>query len=176
MVRRTKGYILLTLLVLTGLASQQYRETISYKERQAVLTRLRQNKVALVQGVESIPSKQWSSSPGATAMARLYTVETNLLYFLEQNSGISGSGTTGGKPDAVLNTSLAEGGLRSWSSPEAAIKDWKILHQQIVKLARSTTEDLHARRYTIDGISYDGYDLFLLAARAEEQVLEELTE
>lgn len=56
--KRTKGYTLLLLLVLTGLAGRQSTTTITSKERRILIEELKQSKTGLQKSVKGLTDKQ----------------------------------------------------------------------------------------------------------------------
>ena len=58
MLKRTKGYTLLLLLVLTGLAGRISTTTITSKERRVAIDELKESKVAVLKSVKGLSEKQ----------------------------------------------------------------------------------------------------------------------
>jgi hypothetical protein len=58
MLKRTKGYTLLLLLVLTGLAGRLSTTTITSKERRLAIDELKDSKVAVLKSVKGLSEKQ----------------------------------------------------------------------------------------------------------------------
>lgn len=58
MLKRTKGYLLLTLLVLTGLAGRIHSHTLSGKERRYLIQELRNSNSDMIQTVQDLTPKQ----------------------------------------------------------------------------------------------------------------------
>lgn len=63
MFKRTKGYTLLILLVLTGLASQVSNETLNSKERRYLISHLKDTRTNLLQHIEGLSEAQWNYKP-----------------------------------------------------------------------------------------------------------------
>src|SRR5688500_455761 len=58
MLKRTKGYTLLLLLVLTGLAGRLSTTTITSKERRLAIDELKESKVAVLKSVKGLSERQ----------------------------------------------------------------------------------------------------------------------
>lgn len=58
MLKRTKGYILLTLLVITGFASQTPRDTLTGKERKELVSNLKDSKEAFLKSITGLSPAQ----------------------------------------------------------------------------------------------------------------------
>src|SRR3982751_2395654 len=63
MLKRTKGYLLLTLLVLTGLAGNTHSNSISGKERRSLVNQLKDSKAALLESIEGLSDAQLNFKP-----------------------------------------------------------------------------------------------------------------
>ena len=63
MVKQTKGYILLVLLVITGLASQVPKQTLTGKERKNLTTHLKDSKAAFLLAIQDLSPEQLSFTP-----------------------------------------------------------------------------------------------------------------
>ena len=58
MFKRTKGYLLLTLLVLTGLAGNTHSNSLSGKERKVLVNHLKDSKTAFLKSVKNLSEDQ----------------------------------------------------------------------------------------------------------------------
>lgn len=65
MLKRTKGIILLTLLVVTGLAGRLFSETITSKERRFLIDNLKESKANLFKAVKGLSEEQLNFKPSA---------------------------------------------------------------------------------------------------------------
>ncbi len=63
MVKRTKGYILLLLLVITGLANRAPKQTLSGKERKNLVTQLKESKAEFINAVKYLSPEQLKFKP-----------------------------------------------------------------------------------------------------------------
>jgi hypothetical protein len=63
MFKRTKGYILLTLLVVTGLAGRMSTNTISSRERHFLILQIKESRSDFLNSVEDLSDKQWNFKP-----------------------------------------------------------------------------------------------------------------
>ena len=63
MFKRTNGYILLTLLVLTGLAGRISMNTITSPERRLLIDHLKETKNTLVKSVKGLSEEQLNFKP-----------------------------------------------------------------------------------------------------------------
>src|SRR3982751_4119986 len=58
MLKRTKGYLLLTMLVLTGLAGRFHTETLTNKERRILLQGIKEARAAFNESTSGLSKKQ----------------------------------------------------------------------------------------------------------------------
>lgn len=63
MFKRTRGYVVLTLLIITGLASQVSTPTINSNERKLVISRLKESKKHFTASINGLSEKQLSFKP-----------------------------------------------------------------------------------------------------------------
>lgn len=163
MIRRTKGYILLTLLVLTGMASRNTGKTLSYKERTAIVKELKAARQELVQALEATSTAQWHSGNAAAMACREYYVQLSRIQEALMHPA---------PENLVRDVDALPVRRPQWKTPANAIKDIKGLRPW--KIARTTTEDLHAQQYRFRGQVVDGYALFAAAAELERKMTEVL--
>lgn len=63
MIKRTKGYLLLTMLVLTGLAGKLHTETLNGKDRRLLIQELKQTRNEFRDQVQDLSEKQLNFKP-----------------------------------------------------------------------------------------------------------------
>src|SRR5688572_11201056 len=70
MLKRTKGYTLLLLLVLTGLAGRLFTTTITSQERRFLIDQLKQSKASFAKSVQGLTEAQlnFKSGPEKTSI------------------------------------------------------------------------------------------------------------
>src|SRR6187551_3828204 len=91
MFKRTKGYFLLTMLVLTGLAGRLHTNILTTKERHYLVTELKTSKKELLKNVEDLSAKQLNFKADKNALSikecvyKLISIEYS-LWTSAQNS------------------------------------------------------------------------------------------
>lgn len=171
MLNRTKGYVLLILLVVTGLASQVAHKTISGKERNFLAHSLKIAKNNLQQSIKGLNKNQLNFKPAPNApnikqcLAQLTAVQDS-LWAVTQSALAQ-------KPRPALQSTVSDMDiLKSWSQQpmpaHAAQKTFTALtddftekNNSIIKYVKTTTEDV--RRHTIASPvgNLDAYQMLL---------------
>src|SRR4029079_3153495 len=81
--KRTKGYFLLTMLVLTGLAGRIHSNILTTKERRTLVTELKTSKNDFLKTVEGLSARQLNFKAGKNKMSikeciyKLVSIENN---------------------------------------------------------------------------------------------------
>ena len=181
MLKRTKGYILLTLLVVTGLASQVTSPTISSKERRWLTHHLKETRSEVFQSVQGLSQAQLAFRPAPGQ----WTIEEHLLHLVlaEQSLRRLADATLQQRASAATQSSLSttdgeilqlkEGARDSifqkafppekapWKNARQAEAAFKENRAYLMKFVRTSTDDLrHHVVHTPYGPS-DVYQLLL---------------
>src|SRR5689334_3869589 len=114
MFKRTKGYFLLTMLVLTGLAGRIHSDTLSNKERNKIINQLIATNAVLAEHISNLYPKQLNYKPAYKLSVKekiyhLVVIENNLWNLakagLQKHAAM---GSYQNRNDQVLITSIAK--------------------------------------------------------------------
>ncbi|MEO6070966.1 MAG: hypothetical protein ABIN57_08710 [Chitinophagaceae bacterium] len=156
MVKRTKGYLLLILLVLTGLASQVPRATLSGRDRKDLVTQLKESKAQYLQNIKGLtPNQLTFKATGKLSilhwMQRQAIAEQNLWLMADtalkntneenhfgksQNSALP---LLGDKDQEVLNERLCR--LMKTMNAEKVELQFVTNRANVIKYVKTTTDD-----------------------------------
>ncbi|MDB5252414.1 MAG: hypothetical protein JWP27_1583 [Flaviaesturariibacter sp.] len=164
MLKRTRGYVLLTLLVLTGFAGQVSNQTISSRERHELVAALKTSRTSLLESLDGLTDAQLDFRPGSgTRTIR----ESAFLLRAAQKELVAAVEASGGPRRSTASLSLAEflrchnGRFACPSSKAPVANQLKETESFLIKYARTTTEDLHAQPVSTSAGTIDGYHALL---------------
>jgi hypothetical protein len=170
MLKRTRGYVLLTLLVLTGFAGQVSNQTISSKERTLLVSRLKVSKQALLKSLDDITPAQLTFKAGTSEttigdkILMLNATQTALLANVD-------AAINGGKNSTIDLYSLPKNSTPDFND---LIDEVKATQSFLVKYAKTTTEDLHAHTLKTTAGPVDAYQALLTLPVLTENCLAEI--
>ena len=198
MLKRTKGILLLMLLVLTGLAGRVFSETISSKERKFMIDHLKESKSYFLKNVKGLSEEQlnFKASPEKWSikecMQHITLAEGNLWSWTdatlkqtanpEKRSGIKVSDQQ--VIDMMTNrTQKAQApetitpDKAAWKTSEEIVDAFKEKRGALIKFAKTTTDDMrnHVTETPFGPIDTYQMVLFLSAhTRRHTQQIEEV--
>jgi hypothetical protein len=178
MLKRRKGYILLLLLVLTGLAGRLSTTTITNKERRLIIVELKETKAAVLKSVKGLSEKQLNfkrnghlsikeclqqltlSEQGLWSMAdrvlkqpeqkpRLKPSDERALFLL------SDSKTEQQIPKNLQHTPA------TWKNTEQLIDAFKTNRNELIKFAKTSTANMRNHVLQVPGGAIDSYQMIL---------------
>jgi hypothetical protein len=177
MLKRTKGYVLLALLVVTGLASQVSHTTLSSKERRFLVQHLKETKTGVVRSVKGLSQEQLHFKPAEGSLSiqecmeqlalledSLWTVATTTLQQPSSQSQRKAITVT----DAVLLQKESKKVLATetvparWPSTTAALEHFKSQRQKTIKYVKTTTADVRSHVTQLPLGTLDAYQVVLL--------------
>lgn len=181
MLRRRKGYILLALLVLTGLAGSVKPAATTVKERKTVVKALKESRDNLFAQVGKLNIQQltYKPSPDKPSIAELLQIQLELeksSWQLFKNTMSRGSTAC----NIYENTDDAEAGdaanriasykvvkaleVPQYTTPHASllIHHFKNIRKEVITYARTTTEDLKNNYVATGDGDITAYNCFLL--------------
>ncbi|MDB5195641.1 MAG: hypothetical protein JWP88_11 [Flaviaesturariibacter sp.] len=162
MLKKTRGYILLTLLVLTGFAGQVSNQTISSTERSLLVTQLKTTKAALLQSLSGLSDKQLTFRPakGTRSIAEelLWLEASQKQCIATVDAAVTKS--SGPAPCLFLSSDLAKSASVTTSAKELPDRI-KNTEAYLVKYAKTTTENLHAHPVQTPAGTIDAYQALL---------------
>jgi len=183
MLKRTKSFALLLLLVVTGLASQVATTTLTNKERKFAVDHLKETKENLLQAVKGLSDAQLAFKPAPEAwsvqecVAHITLAEEGIWKMTaqtlqqpanpEKRSNIQTSDEAllkmitsreqKVKADEALQPSAAQ-----WPNVESALKHFKATRQKNIKYVKTSTEDFRNHVAELPFGALDAYQLVLL--------------
>jgi hypothetical protein len=182
MLKRRKGYTLLLLLVLTGLAGRLSTTTITNKERRLIIDKLKESKMAVLKSVTGLSEKQLNFKISADK----WSIKECLLHItLDENSlwnradaalkkpadrqkkketklndqEVLSILTTGEQKKQVLENFKLE--KPQWKTSKEALAAFKDKRNELIKFAKTSTDDMrnHVLQMPIGQI--DTYQMIL---------------
>jgi len=173
MFKRTKGYFLLTMLVLTGLAGRIHTTILTTKERHTLVTELKTSKNDFLKSIEGLSARQFNFKASKSELSikecvyKLVSIENNLWEYAkaslkEENSSVP---KTISNDQALL--SFAEqktfqcNELKFKNSKEA-LKFYKNQRSEMLKYVHTSTENIRAHVTKTCIGNFDAYQLMLL--------------
>jgi len=197
MLKRTKGLLLLTLLVITGLAGTLKDSTISQKERKSATNLMKDTKADVLKSVKGLSDAQlnfkaaqdrWSVKE---CVYHIAIAEKNLWDMLE------GAMKTAANPEKRSEIKLTDDQLikimedrtnkvktappfepqnTPYKSLNEALNDFKDRRASHIKYLKSTTEDLRGHVVQMPFGSIDCYQLSLMIASHSNRHTQQLNE
>lgn len=177
MFKRTNGYILLTLLVLTGFAGRVTNETLKSKERHLLVTTLKESRAGLLGTVRGLSDRQLDYRPGKgqrSIREHLYHIAAAEDAFRAQAEKAlrqkPSSAPSARLSDEAIAAHLAETcpatensrvAAARWTSADAALSHFKVQRAHAIKYARTTTGDVRAYSTATPSGPADVYQIYL---------------
>jgi hypothetical protein len=190
MFKRTKGYLLLTMLVLTGLAGKLHSDTLSAKERRHLVVELKDSRAALLQAIEGLSSKQLNYRPGKKdasikdCLLQLSETETHLWNTAQsavsrEDRPRSFSGFNDADLERVVPMQLPyllhlQPTQRKKLATSEVLQILKDNRSEMLRFAKTTTESLRERTCDTQFGSFDVYQTILLAGYCTEYFTNEI--
>jgi len=197
MLQRTKGRILLALLVVTGMAGTPKNTTLSAGERKYCMGQLKKSGNELISSLKKLSSKQLSFySPGHNSSIQEHIYHLALTeHLLEEklqvamknpaslveresvrysdNQLLMLASNTGHSffPDATLLSTAF-----TWSSPAFALESFKIIRTSQIRYVRNTTENLRNHVVRLETGNIDCYQLLLIMFSHSNYHLQQIRE
>ena len=176
MLKRTNSFILLTLLVLTGLAGKDHAETLTRKERRILNRELKGSRTDLINSIEGLSEKQINfhllgeTRSIATCLYQMADQEASL--WSATQSILSAPAPLGNSINkAPINIPTGKNVLSSlpslsenYTSIDAAIERFLSHRASIVRYVQTTTDDVRTYLITTPSGTYDVYQLMRLNA------------
>jgi hypothetical protein len=178
MFKRTLGYLLLTMLVLTGLAGRMHTDILSGKERRTLVNELKSSRTALLLSAAGLSKKQLNFRKGKNRLTireliyQLASIEHSLR---QMNQSIMQADKHDQKLDVVKDEKLDSiavkvvkdpdllmVGCMSFKSIDEALASYKESSTELLRYARTTTENVRGHRVHMPAGNFDAYQLVLL--------------
>ena len=175
MFKRTKGYFLLTMLVLTGLAGRMHTNILTTKERRTLVTELKSSRNNFLRSVEGLSAKQLNFRPGKNELSikecvyKLASVENYLwttakASLKEEITSVPKSISN----DEALFSFVAQKNFQcsevNFKNTKEALKFYKNERADILKYVHTSTENVRAHAAKTCAGNFDAYQLIMLNA------------
>ena len=172
MLKRPKGYFLLTMLVLTGLAGRMHTTILTTKERHALVVQLKTSKNDLLKTVEGLTPKQLNfradkSSPSIKASVyRLVSIENNLWSLAQTALRQENPALQRTYSDEDLSSILREKDFQEdnikFRGVTEALGLYKTVRADMLKYVHTSTQNVRAHVTQTSIGNFDAYQLMLL--------------
>jgi hypothetical protein len=175
MFKRTKGYFLLTMLVLTGLAGRMHTNILITKERRTLVTELKSSRNDFLRSVEGLSAKQLNFRPGKNELSikecvyKLASVENYL--WTTAKASLKEEITCVPKSisnDEALFSFVAQKNFQcnevNFKNTKEALKFYKNERADILKYVHTSTENVRAHAAKTCAGNFDAYQLIMLNA------------
>ncbi|MES1225718.1 MAG: DinB family protein [Bacteroidota bacterium] len=197
MLKRTKGRLLLTLLVITGLAGTLKDSTISTKERKSAATLMKDTKADVLKSVKGLTNVQLNFKPTPNSWSvkeciyHIAISEKNLWDMLENT--MKGAATPEKRSEIKLtdeqlidmienrsNKVRTVASLEPQNTPykslDEALSAFKSTRADHIKYIKSTTEDLRNHIVQMRFGAIDCYQLCLMIASHSNRHIQQINE
>lgn len=183
MLKRTKSFMLLLLLVATGLASQVATTTLTNEERRFAVDHLKESKEALLKSVKGHSPAQLAFKPAADKWSiqecvahialsedGLWALTTNTLQQPanpEKRTDVKTTDTDlikmiSSRDQKAQAAEALQPAKAQWQTTESALKHFKDQRQKTIKYLKTSTEDFRNRVAQLPFGALDAYQLLLL--------------
>lgn len=173
MFKRTKGYFLLTMLVLTGLAGRIHSDTLTTKERRQLVTELKSSRTDFTKSITDLSEKQLKFKAGKNALSikecvfRVVAIEKELwtsakTALKQENKPVSKAVSD----DAlyVVPDEDFRGSELKFKTIKEALKHYKSNRQEMMKYVNTSTQDVRSHIAQTELGNFDAYQLIALSA------------
>ena len=192
--KRTKGYTLLLLLVLTGLAGRLSTTTITNQERRFLIDQLKESRAAVQKTVEGLSEKQWNFKPAPEKLSIKECLQHIVLtesYWWNRADALLKQQANSDKKlgskikdqeiltilsgkDQRLQASESFKSLKNqWKSAEEILDAFKWQRNGIIKYAKTSTDDMRNYVLKMPVGNIDAYQMLLyIPAYTKRQTLQ----
>ncbi|HWI91951.1 MAG TPA: hypothetical protein VNT20_11795 [Flavisolibacter sp.] len=175
MFKRTKGYFLLTMLVLTGLAGRMHTNILTTKERRTLVTELKSSRNDFLKSIEGLSPKQCNFRPGKKELSvkecvyKLASIENYLwttakASLKEEPIFIPKSISNDEALVSFVQQKNFQCNELKFKDTKEALKFYKNERAEILKYVHTSTENVRAHGARTCAGSFDAYQLMLLNA------------
>lgn len=189
MYKRTKGYILLTMLVLTGLAGRIHTDTLRGKERKLLVTQIKSDRNALLDEINGLSTKQFYFKINGTSIKKCVQEQINYennIWMACKNQLSKQVIVLSDKhavTDGEFQQLLLTGGIdfdlptshyKTINTQKEEIATLKKLKDEELKFARTTTDNLHKYTLQTNCGTLDIYQILLLTSTITKNTLQQI--
>lgn len=192
MLKRTTGRLLLTLLVITGLAGTLNNSSLSQKERKQAIALIKNSRAEILSSINGLSAEQmnYRPSPGKTSIGELIM---NMVALEKKCSDeIKASMEKPSNSENRLKITLTDDQLLAnntytfcqapipgeikteWKDPAEALRKFTAMRNVHIKYIRTSTEDLRNHVVSTPAGWIDCYQYYLLLADRSNYVAAEI--
>ena len=185
MLKHTNGIILLTLLVITGLAGRLFSDTISSKERRLLIDNLKESKSYLQKAVKGLSEEQLNFKPSAEKWSIKECVQHIALSEKNLWSMVDGTLKSTANPEKRSEVKVTDEQVislikdrshkvqtsenlkpqqSSWKTADEALEAFKEDRNTLIKYAKTSTDDMRNHIAQTPLGYLDAYQMILLIA------------
>ena len=187
MLKRTKGRILLTLLVVTGFAGTLRNSTLTSQERKFVTSNFKDTRTELLKTIKSLSARQlnYKKAAGQVSVKECFyqLVSTEEYLWKKFDASMALPATPERRVDAILEDKEVQKYVynleinlpsNNWESINKAVSTFKILRTKRLKYLRTTTSDIR-NHYTQLPLGWiDNYQLIILIQSNADRYFQKL--
>ena len=179
MLKRPKGYLLLTMLVLTGLAGRLHSDTLSGKERRFLINELKTSKAAFTESIKGLSKKQINFKTDKNnksikdCIYHIAFIQNNLWQITKNGLKMPANTIHIKKTNDAEMAGFLENQLQhpehlipfkkeSFISIDQAMKSFKNDRAELLRYVRTTTENVRAHTAQTPHGSFDAYQVMLM--------------
>ncbi|HTM92482.1 MAG TPA: hypothetical protein VL095_08695 [Flavisolibacter sp.] len=188
MFKRTKGYFLLTMLVLTGLAGRLHTTILTTKERHTLVAELKTSKKDLLKSVEDLSAKQLNFKADKNTLSikeciyRLISIESSLWasaqHALDQEP--SSMQKTIANDKALIDIARQENSFQpkelKFKNSKEALKFYKSERTEMLRYVQTSTQNVRQHVTKTSFGNFDAYQLMLLNTIYAETYIQKIEE
>lgn len=197
MLKRTKGRLLLTLLVITGLAGTLSNPALNKEERKFAQTHLKDTKAALTKAVKGLSEAQLNFKPAPdrwsikecvyhiamteAALGKMFDATMQTQANPEKRADIKMTDEDIIKKFTDRTTKLSAPEIlrpekSDWKNTDEALAAFKEARQNKLKYVKATTEDLRNHVFQMPFGAIDGYQVLLFMAAHSNRHTQQINE
>ena len=195
MIKRTKGRLLLALLVITGLAGTIRSTSLNKQERKYAVLQLKDTRAELLRSVKGLSEAQLNFRPGPNKQSvrdcvfHITTVENSLWGLLDNvmkfpsapekrelilDSDLGMFNNTDSKNQQIDIAEKLQPDNESWLNTADALNHFKEMRNEQLKYTKTTTEDMRNHVVEMPFGSIDSYQLILFIAGHTNRHIQEI--
>ena|SRR5215213_359129 len=186
MFKRTKGYFLLTMLVLTGFAGRLRTNILTTKERHTLVAELKISKKDLLKSVEGLSARQLNFKPDKNTVSikeciyRLVSIESSLWISAQTSLTQEPSSIQKTAPDDKALPAIAEQEKKfqykelKFKNIKEALKFYKNERAEMLRYVQTSTQNVRQHVAKTDIGNFDAYQLMLLNTIYAKQYLQKI--
>jgi hypothetical protein len=173
MFKRTKGYFLLTMLVLTGLAGRIHSNILTAKERHMLVNELKTSKNDFLKTVEGLSVKQFNFKAGKNKLSvkqcvyKLVSIENSLWTCAQESlkqetSLVPKTISDEGLSSVVQQEKTFQCNEIKFKTVKDALKLYKNERTEMLRYVHTSTENVRGHIAKTSSGNFDAYELMLL--------------